>query len=188
MKTYRRRKYFIDRRYQTKYIFLTIMLLISYTLTLMTMIFIPYVIDLASGGPLAQQAEAARTLLDLHGRIWPGVFSAILLFSVLSVYISHQVAGPVYRIKKGIMAMVEGDLRTKITLRRRDDLKDLLECTDLLRDELLAILSALRDDQALLVDCRRALEDGQDGAEEIVQRLKAGIARNEEIVGKFKTP
>jgi len=190
MKPYRRRNYFIDRRYQTKYIILTILLLLAYTLTLMTMIFIPYVLDLASGAPLAQQAEAARTLLELHKRIWPGVFAAIGLFSLLSIYISHQVAGPVYRIKKGIMAILDGDVSNKIHLRRRDDLKDLAECTDLLRDELRNFLSAVRGNQELLNECLASLEDGEgktvDSAE-IAQRVRTEIDHNQTIIDKFRT-
>ncbi len=162
MKPYKRSNYFIDRRYQTKYIFLTLMLLLAYTITLITMIFIPDVIDLASGGALAQQTEAAHTLVVLHERIWPGVIATILLFSVLSVYISHQVAGPVYRIKQGIQKILAGDLTSPIHLRRRDDLKDLAECTNLLRSELLTLYSVLRDQPE--VPCRLpSIAGGQGG-------------------------
>lgn len=186
MKTSKRSNYFIDRRYQTKYIVLTLMLLLTYTITLMAMVFIPYVSDLASGGPLAQQAEAARTLLDLHSRIWPGVIAAILLFSVLSVYISHQVAGPVYRIKKGIQKILAGDLTSPIHLRRRDDLKDLAECTNLLRDELLIFHAVLRDNQAVLIAYRQRLEGKEEDSAVSIARVQAEIARNQEIIDKYR--
>lgn len=187
MKPYKRSNYFIDRRYQTKYIFLTLMLLLAYTITLIAMVFIPYVIDLASGGPLAQQTEAARILVDLHGRIWPGVTAAILLFSVLSVYISHQVAGPVYRIKKGIQTILNGDLTRPIHLRRRDDLKDLAECTNLLRNELLTFHSILCDNQALLTDCQHKLAGKAADSDVSIARLQAEIVRNQEFIDKYRT-
>lgn len=187
MKTYKRLHYFIDRRYQTKYIVLTLMLLLAYTITLITMIFIPYVIDLGSGGPLTQQTEAARTILALHRRIWPGVIAVILLFSVLSIYISHQVAGPVYRIRKAIQNILAGDLATPVHLRRRDDLKDLAECTNLLRNELLTFYSALRDNQMLLVDYRQLLEGKGMDSDISIARLQAEIVRNQEIIDKYRT-
>ena len=187
MKPYKRSNYFIDRRYQTKYILLTLMLLLSYTITLITMIFIPYVTDLAFGGPLAQQTEAARTLLALHGRIWPGVFAAILLFCVLSVYVSHQVAGPAYRIKKGMQKILAGDLTSSIYLRRRDDLKDLAECTNLLRNELLTFRSVLCDNQALLIDYCQVLEGKGAGSDVDIARVQAKIASNQEIIDKYRT-
>lgn len=187
MKTYKRSNYFIDRRYQTKYMVLTLMLLLAYSITLITMIFIPYIIDLGSGGPLAQQAEAARTLLALHRRIWPGVIAVILLYSVLSVYISHQVAGPVYRIKKAIQKILAGDLTASVHLRRRDDLKDLAECTNQLRNELVTFYSVLRDNQMLLVDYRNVLEGKEVSPDTSIARVQAEIARNQEIIDKYRT-
>lgn len=187
MKTHKRSNYFIDRRYQTKYIFLTLMLLLTYTATLIAMIFIPYVIDLGSGVALAQQTEAARTLLALHRRIWPGVITAILLFSVLSIYISHQVAGPVYRIKIAIQTILAGDLTSQFHLRRRDDLKDLAECTNMLRNELLTFYTLLSDNQMLLVNYRQDLESKGAGSDPSIARVQAGIARNQEIIDKYRT-
>jgi methyl-accepting chemotaxis protein len=187
MQPSKRSNYFIDRRYQSKYIILTLMLLLAYTLTLLAMVFSPYAIDLASGGSLAQQAEAAHTFLALHGRIWPGVIAAILLFSVLSVYISHQVAGPVYRIKKGIEKILAGDLTSPIHLRRRDDLKDLAECTNLLRNELLTFHAVLRDNQALLLDYQKLAGKGVDAAMSSA-RLQAQAVRNQEIIDKYFIP
>lgn len=186
MKPYKRSNYFIDRRYQTKYIVLTLMLLLAYTMTLITMIFIPYVTDLAFGGPLSQQTEAARTLLALHERIWPGVIAAILLFCMLSVYISHQVAGPAYRIKKGVQNILAGDLTSPIHLRRRDDLQDLAECTNQLRNELLIFRSLLHDNQALLIDYRQELEGKGADSDMSIARVQAEIARNQEIIDKYR--
>ena len=187
MKTYKRHIYFIDRRYQTKYIVLTLLLLLAYTITLITMVFFPYVVDLGSGAPLEQQTEAARTILALHRRIWPGVIMVILLFCVLSIYISHQVAGPVYRIKKAIRNILTGDLINPVHLRRRDDLKDLAECTNLLRIELLTFYSALRDNQKLLVDYRQLLEDKGGNSDMSIARLQEEIASNQEIIDKYRT-
>jgi methyl-accepting chemotaxis protein len=187
MKPYKRSKYFIDRRYQTKYIVLTLILLLAYTVTLITMVFAPYVIDLATGGPFAQQTEAARTLLALHKRIWPGVIAAMLLFSLLSVYISHQVAGPVYRIKLAMQKILAGDLSAPVQLRHRDDLKDLADCTNLLRNDLLTLCSVLRHNQVKLVDYRQLLESKGAGHDTAIAGLQAEIARNQEIIDKYRT-
>lgn len=193
MKTYRRRKYFIDRKFQTKYILLTVLLLLGYTFILMAMVFAPYVLELAFDGPLEQQAQAARTLLDLHGRVWPGIFVVILLFAGLSIFVSHQVAGPVYRLKKGLQEIAGGNLTGNIQLRRRDDLKDLAECTNLLADELRTFLAALHENQGLLFDYLHELEAEvekkvitEEEAGRIIERVQAGIARNREIMEKFR--
>jgi|GEM_PF-3236248 len=186
MNTNKRSHYFIDRRYQTKYIVLTLILLLTYTATLIAMIFIPYAIVMGSGGQLTQQTEAARIFVTLHKHIWPGVIPVLLLFSVLSVYISHQVAGPVYRLKIAIHKILAGDLTSQVHLRRRDDLKDLAECTNLIRNELLSLYFLLRDSQTLLVGYHQELENKGLGSD-MIEHVQAGIARNQEIIDKYRT-
>jgi len=51
----------------------------------------------------------------------------ILVILGLSLLISHQIAGPVYRIKKELKEIGEGDLTKKLKLRKNDDLQDLVE-------------------------------------------------------------
>ncbi|WP_432823387.1 hypothetical protein [Trichloromonas sp.] len=193
MKTYRRRKYFIDWKFQTKYIILTVLMLLVYTFILMGVVFSPYIFAMVSGGSLQQQAEAARTLLDLHGRVWPGVGVAIILFGGFSIFVSHKVAGPVYRLKKGLKEIAGGNLGVQIHLRQWDDLKDLADCTNQLAKELRTFVAALHDNQGLLLDYLHELEAEvekkaftPEEGRELIERVQAGIARNREIMERFQ--
>jgi nitrogen fixation/metabolism regulation signal transduction histidine kinase len=44
---------------------------------------------------------------------------------VVTLFVSHKVAGPLYRLKKAMHDLGEGDLSTEIKLREFDQLKDI---------------------------------------------------------------
>ena len=48
-------------------------------------------------------------------------------FSALSIFLSHRIAGPVYRFEKSVRAISSGDLSFQIKLRKTDELKDLAD-------------------------------------------------------------
>jgi len=52
----------------------------------------------------------------------------MVLVAFISVYFSHRIAGPIYRLEKDLMQMVnEGDLTKQFHLREKDELKELAE-------------------------------------------------------------
>jgi len=44
---------------------------------------------------------------------------------IVTVFISHKIAGPLYRFEKELKKIGEGDLTKKITLRRKDQITDM---------------------------------------------------------------
>jgi len=65
---------------------------------------------------------AQATLLKL---IWPVLLICVVIALVLTffygVVISHRMAGPIYRIRKILDKMAQGDLSAQVHLRRKDD-------------------------------------------------------------------
>jgi methyl-accepting chemotaxis protein len=53
--------------------------------------------------------------------------SLILVFTTFSIFISHRIAGPIYKIKSVIDKMASGDLPPQIYLRKNDEFKELAE-------------------------------------------------------------
>ncbi|MBI5573249.1 MAG: HAMP domain-containing protein [Elusimicrobia bacterium] len=52
----------------------------------------------------------------------------MVLVAFISVYFSHRIAGPIYRLEKDLLHMVnEGDLTKQFRLREKDELKELAE-------------------------------------------------------------
>lgn len=146
MKTYKRsfKNFFIDKRFQTKYLMLTILLLLSYTFIFTSILFFPSVLTLYLDSSLADKNEAARTFLILHGTVWPTTAAVILIFSIVSIFLTHKIAGPVYRLKHALTELISGNLDSRIHLRKWDDLQELATKVNLLSDDLRNYIHTLK--------------------------------------------
>ena len=190
----KRRTYYIEKKFQTKYILLTIFLLLTYTFAFIIIIFSPYILTLYFDFySLSEKAEAARTLLLLHSKVWPGIGGIILLFGALSIFITHKIAGPLYRLKKSLAMIVEGNLDVKVKLRKGDDLKDLAEHFNMLAEELRTFVNTVRVDYDLLSEYILELEreiDAKMLTEEsgraLIHKVEANRKNIEAVLEKFK--
>ena len=190
----KRRTYYIEKHFQTKHMLLTMLLLLTYTFAFIVMIFGPYMLTLYLDYPLAEKAEAARGLLILHSKVWPGIAGIILLFGAVSIFISHKTAGPLYRLKKSISLITEGNLDVNVKLRKWDDLKDLAEHVNLLAEELRTFVNTLRVDYDLLSDYILQLEREidakmltEESGREIIKKVQDSRNNIEAALKKFKT-
>ena len=194
MNIQKRRIYYIEKKFQTKYILLTIFLLLTYTFAFIIIIFSPYILTLSLDFySLSEKAEAARTLLLLHSKVWPGIGGIILLFGALSIFITHKIAGPLYRLKKALSLITEGNLDAKVKLRKGDDLKDLAEHFNMLAEELRTFVNTVRVDYDLLSEYILELEreiDAKMLTEEsgraLIHKVEANRKNIEAVLEKFK--
>ena len=153
MNIQKRKTYYIEKDFQTKYILLTIFLLLTYTFAFIIIIFSPYILTLyLDFYSLSEKTEAARALLILHSTVWPGIAGIILLFGAVSIFITHKIAGPLYRLKKSLSVITEGNLDVKVKLRKGDDLKDLAEHVNMLVDAFRTFVNTVKVDYNLLSD------------------------------------
>lgn len=146
----KRKNYFVEKSFQTKYMLMTVVLLLIYSFIFITVIFAPYVFTLNFNAPIAEKTEAAKAILLLHSRVWPWIGGVVLFFGVVSVFISHNVAGPLFRLKRSISQVADGDLNIVIKLRRWDDLQDLAEQINNLIEELRTFVATLKNDHDFL--------------------------------------
>ncbi|PKN50880.1 MAG: hypothetical protein CVU55_14865 [Deltaproteobacteria bacterium HGW-Deltaproteobacteria-13] len=190
----KRKNYFIDKRFQAKYMLLIMLLLFIYTFIFIVIIFAPYMLTLYFNYPLADKAEAARTIILLHGKVWPGIGLVILIFGALSIFITHKIAGPLYRVKKSLSEVTKGNLNVVVKLRKFDDLKDLADHVNLLIEELRTFVTTLRNDYDLLSDYILELERKieakaltEESGREIINKVQASRKNIEAALEKFNT-
>lgn len=153
MAMFNRKRYFIDKPLQTKYIVLTILMLLIYTLLFVLILIFPHILALSFETPLAEQTEAAKTLLILHKSIWPALGIVILIMSGVSILITHKVAGPVYRFKQTLAEISKGNLDITIKLREKDDLKDLAEEFNNVISEFKGVVTTLQKNHDVISSC-----------------------------------
>jgi nitrogen fixation/metabolism regulation signal transduction histidine kinase len=81
------------------------------------------------------QPETARWKLILPPLLINNLLVAVVL-SVFAIWYSHRIAGPVFRITSDVRSALRGNRQVRITLRKKDELRDLAEQINLLLDEL----------------------------------------------------
>jgi methyl-accepting chemotaxis protein len=187
-----RKNYFIEKKFQAKYALLTVLMLLTYTFLFLVIIFLPYILTLYFDYPIIEKADAARVLLLLHGTIWPWIGGIILFFGIASIFVSHKVAGPLFRMKKCLTQVTDGDLSVVIKLRKWDDLKDLAEKTNNLIEELRTFVNTLKTDYDLLADYIQELEHKietkaltEESGREIINKVHASRKNIETALKKF---
>ena len=156
IKTVHRRQFIIDPKLQygliVKFVVFVTILLIS-SLILLTFIFSKFTnialpVSLETGGITSFEATQFIRLSDL---IWP--LSIVVILSViissiivyfLGILFTHKMAGPVYRLRKDIAEMTDGDLEKKVSFREKDYFQPLATDVDCLRQQWLDSVNELK--------------------------------------------
>jgi methyl-accepting chemotaxis protein len=192
MAKHKRNRYFIDKKLQTKYIVLTIMTLMIYTLLFVVILLAPYFMALSFDAPIAEQREAAKTLLVLHKSIWPALGAVMLIMAAGSVLVTHKMAGPIYRFKKVLGEVSAGNLDLSIRLRDKDDFKDLAESMNVVLEELRTFAQTLRGDDATMSACIKELERqikskqiSSESGTALIEQLQAGRTNISKVMDKY---
>jgi len=187
-----RRRYLIDKRLQTKFILLTMFVLLLYTLLFALILFVPYMLKLSSAVPLEEQTRAARAILTLHTTVWPALGIVIVVMGLLSVFISHKVAGPVYRLEKILAQVRDGDLDVSVRLRKKDELQGLAESLDGIIADQRQLVDILRAEKDSLASCRQEIEAmlardeiAKEAGQELLGRLLAGQTNIVGVLDKY---
>lgn len=126
----RRRNYFIEKSFQTRFILKFCMLvLIGGLLTIGILYFLAMRSTTVS---IVNSSVVVKSTADF---LLPILIQTVLVVMVLlsiatiivTLFVSHKIAGPLYRLKKAMHDFGEGDFNTQINLRRFDQLKNLAE-------------------------------------------------------------
>ena len=123
------------------------------------------------GSGYVMTATEQTTLVKL---LWPSlmvcVLAALGFTFVYGIYISHRMAGPLYRIRRILADMSRGDLRQEIRLRNKDEFKPLAQTVNEL---MLQWRLQIKELKAL----GEAFKAGDDpGQKECLNRLKSILA------------
>jgi len=189
-----RRKFYVHP-IQRKYIFLSLVPLIVCSILMVLLLFLP--IRLAVRGLVFPPADAANLaeLYPLAVRIWPAVFLSILASGFLSVFVTHKLAGPLFRIEQVLRGVAEGNLPLAVRIRSDDDLQEFARLLSGAFGMITAALTEIQKLQARAVHELTALPGkiraGLEDTGEILRDLE-GISRYqrevEKILTKFRLP
>ena len=187
LRTHKRRKYIVDNSFQyvliCKFAIVTALVIIG-SLSFMVLVFYKYgdiqvdvvqplfSFDIAEGLGNHESGNT-YTLVDL---LWPvmsiSLFGTITFIFIYSVFVSHRMAGPVYRMRMILGEMAQGDLsHPTVRLRRKDEFKHLFTDISNVKEHWRSQI------QELQWICRELSEDGNQ--EKHLKRLN-------EIISSFR--
>jgi len=121
----------INKAFQIKYffmIFLASTLILSFLFLLIYWWNINYVKQILTELEIYEEGLQAIMFREAMSCIFPlllAIIAIAFLFSAIELFITHKIAGPIFRLKK-LMKMVEtGAYNLQLTFREKDELKDI---------------------------------------------------------------
>jgi len=128
MQGHRRRNYFIDKNFQAKFIvkFCFIVILSSLSIGILLFVLLKNFTTVA----IENIHVTVKSTSDFILPIVIETLSIVAALSALSVgalalFASHKIAGPLYRLKKEVEKIKDGDLKVDFTTRKDDQFKEL---------------------------------------------------------------
>ena len=138
---FKRTKYLVSTNFQLRYV--GIILLLMLVTALMCSYIIYYTVMVVMGEKLSNVYPQGRLIAIINIVNLKILFSLLLITPIVAavgIYLSHKIAGPIYRIEKFLDDMVLGNLGSRIVLRKGDELMSVADKINILNDSLRAIM------------------------------------------------
>ena len=132
---FKRRQFIVAREFQLKYA--GVILLLMFLTAGFCAYFIYYTTLLLFGEKLASvypQGQLVSIVKTVDFRVLIIMVIVSPLIGALGVYLSHKIAGPIFRIEKFLDAMASGNLASRITLRKGDEMVSLADAVNRVAD------------------------------------------------------
>lgn len=170
-RSYKRSSYFIKKEFQFKFILRFCLLVLIGAVISTGLVF------LFSQGTLTSSFQHSRLIIKNTGvAILPSVIYTNLITLALitlatiivTLFVSHKVAGPMFRFEKELKAIGEGNLTNKIMLRKKDQIKDMADC---LNNMVASLREKILDIQTEVEHIRNSASQ-QSAPEDLVEELQ----------------
>lgn len=153
MKRLRRRRLLIDRSLQIRFIAASLGYVAFYVIMIAVATFVPLLFGLNSVSPGSHKAYLIATnLIYLHQHIWPMALLVLIVVTVHSLWLSHKVAGPLFRFRQIFKALATGKLPGQQRLRKRDYLQREMQSINEMLQSLHTRLEILQETQKALAN------------------------------------
>ncbi len=176
----KRRNYFISKGFQLKFILLfsVVLLVISFLMVVLLLFFTK---DSATVVVENARINIKRTIDFLFPLLIQTVGITTILgaisVAIVSLFVSHRIAGPLYRIKKELELISQGVLTPNFRIRRTDQLQDLSRALSQMAEALRSKHNSLKKKHLEIKDTLRRADLAQ---------LEKRIEELDKIISYFK--
>lgn len=143
---FKRKQYLVAKKFQLKYVGLILLLMFSTAILCSYVVYYTSMISL--GEKLASvypQGRLVSIVKAVNFRIMLSVLLVTPLVAVIGIFLSHKIAGPIFRMEKFMANMAAGDLSSKIILRQGDELISLADGINKLVENLKLTIGGQKD-------------------------------------------
>jgi methyl-accepting chemotaxis protein len=92
------------------------------------------------------EKESIKEILKkVNLKLLPRLFLVVLVIGLASIFLTHRIAGPLYRFRKNVKAISEGDLSVKFNIRRGDEFRELADELSVMTKRLLDVIVRFRE-------------------------------------------
>jgi methyl-accepting chemotaxis protein len=124
-------------------------------------------------------------LQSVNRSLVPKILILFVLIFIAGIFISHKIAGPMYRIEQSAAAIRNGDLRVSFQIRKSDEMKDTASALE-------EMVDSLKGDFVKIKALSTALEDKIKAAagqmkKEDADSMRQAINQIDAILAKYKT-
>jgi len=184
MKTYKRRRVLIDKRLQYKLLIININYFIVLLLVVGLALFGPLLLEFYGAGiNYIEKSVIAENILYLHVRLWPPFIAAAALFAIHSIFVSHRIAGPLYRFRAVLKRLREGDFSEDVRIRKHDYLHQDEEVMNEMIHTLRKRITKIKAEQQAVSD---VLANVDLNSENISPEFKSQLSRMENHVAEMR--
>ena len=135
-----RRRLIVDGPFQYRMLLPVIVFTVIQVALLLMMMFYPLYKTASQESNQMVQAALFNQVLDVHVCVWSVLAFASLLAGAYTLIRSNRVAGPVYKLRQGLVQLASGEY-PKIKFRDNDELREFEPVTDLLAQRLAYLAS-----------------------------------------------
>jgi len=135
--SYRRRNYLVAKKFQLK--FAGLILGFMFLVALFSALTIYYNTWMVLGEKLANVYPQGRLKGILQHANYVLFFRILIVSPIVlffAIYVSHRIAGPIYRIRRDLEQVAAGNYSLRIKLRKTDELKDVADAMNKVIDVL----------------------------------------------------
>lgn len=191
---FRRTRYFISAKYQLKYIgIILLFMFLAVGMSTLTVYFTGMSIFAEKLSNVYPQARVVPLLNMINYRTLMHMLLLIPVVAFIGTYLSHKIAGPVYRLERYLTDMAAGKLTSHITLRKGDEFTGVADKINDLTDSLRVTLSSQRtslDKIMSELEAVKKMADSRASIQDIdanIDKINNEIRALERELDRFKT-
>ena len=144
MTAYKRHTYLIKTGLQLRYMGILVACMLSVASG------VGWIIYQTSWGQIARTPDLSLDKLyiifeNVNNQLVWWILAFVFLIAIISLFVSHKIAGPVYRLEETTKLIAAGDLTHKVHLRQGDELGDLQDAFNSMSESLCNMVKKDRD-------------------------------------------